>query len=68
MDISMPVMDGIEATKKIRSKNLTVPIVALTAHTMDDDKEECLNAGMDDFVLKPMRINEISSVIERFTS
>ncbi len=68
MDISMPIMDGIEATKKIRSNNIKIPIIALTAHTMEDDKEECLNAGMDDFMLKPMRINEISNIIERFTS
>ncbi|PNH87373.1 signal transduction histidine kinase [Vibrio diazotrophicus] len=68
MDISMPVMDGIEATKQIRAKSLSVPIIALTAHTMDDDKDECLKAGMNEFMLKPMRINEISSVIERFTA
>ncbi len=66
MDISMPIMDGIEATKLLRANNLSTPIIALTAHTMDNDKEECLNAGMNDFVLKPMRINEISKVIEKF--
>ncbi len=64
----MAIMYGIEATKKIRSNNIKIPIIALTAHTMEDDKEECLNAGMDDFMLKPMRINEISNIIERFTS
>ncbi|WP_165311360.1 response regulator [Vibrio ziniensis] len=68
MDISMPIMDGIEATKHIRSKNLNVPIIALTAHTMEDDKDECFKAGMDGFIIKPMRINEISSVIEKFAS
>jgi len=68
MDISMPVMDGIEATQRIRANNVNVPIIALTAHTMDDDKEKCLNAGMNDFVLKPMRINEISQVIEKYVS
>ncbi len=66
MDISMPIMDGIEATKLLRAKKLSTPIIALTAHTMDNDKEECINAGMNDFVLKPIRINEISKVIEKF--
>ena len=64
----MPVMDGIEATQRIRANNVNVPIIALTAHTMDDDKEKCLKAGMNDFVLKPMRINEISQVIEKYVS
>ncbi len=66
MDISMPVMDGIEATKLIRAEQINVPIIALTAHTMENDKEECLNVGMNDFVLKPMRINEISNIIDKY--
>ncbi len=66
MDISMPVMDGIEATKCLRKKLISIPILALTAHTMESDREECLSAGMNDIVLKPMRINDISKVIEKY--
>jgi len=65
MDISMPVMDGIEATKQLRKQQVDIPIIALTAHTMETDKEQCIIAGMNDFVLKPMRINEVSSMIEK---
>lgn len=56
MDCQMPVMDGIAATIAIRTKmhNTDVPILALTANAFDDDKQKCLNAGMDDFIAKPV--------------
>ncbi|TOA28063.1 ATP-binding protein, partial [Vibrio parahaemolyticus] len=47
MDVSMPVMDGITATRLIRKKGITIPIVALTAHALESDKDKCLDAGMD---------------------
>lgn len=65
MDISMPVMDGIEATRQLRKQQVSIPIIALTAHTMETDKEQCIIAGMNDFVLKPMRINDVSNMIEK---
>ena len=60
MDLSMPVMDGFQATAKIReyekSNDLKrTPIIATTAHVLDEDRERCRRAGMDDFLAKPMK-------------
>jgi CheY-like chemotaxis protein len=67
MDLSMPVMDGLTATENIR-KNLpenkrNIPIYAVTAHTFPDDKERCLNVGMNDVITKPVRASEITNVL-----
>jgi PAS domain S-box-containing protein len=68
MDIIMPEMDGIEATKKIRQFNLDVPIVALTAHAMKNIKDEVLASGMNDYVVKPIKVEEIARVLETYCS
>ncbi len=67
MDIQMPEMDGLEATQFIR-KELTVQpfIIAMTANAMAEDKEACLNAGMDDFMSKPMKLPEMVSLLEKY--
>ncbi len=54
MDMQMPEMDGVEATKRIRGAGNQVPIIAMTANAFRDDRERCLTAGMDDFVAKPV--------------
>ncbi len=68
MDVQMPYMDGIEATKKIRNElNLkSLPIVAMTAHAMNGDRERCLDAGMNDYVSKPVNAQTLVHTILRF--
>ena len=71
MDVQMPEMDGLEATRKIRAMQSTrprVPIVALTAHAMDSHQEECLAAGMDSFLTKPILFDALKAEIERSRS
>ncbi|MDT8991245.1 response regulator [Curvibacter sp. APW13] len=67
MDMMMPEMDGLEATRLIRSKERSgrVPIVAMTANAMQGDRERCLEAGMDDYVSKPIAAHELQKVLER---
>ncbi|PVW14137.1 tetratricopeptide repeat-containing hybrid sensor histidine kinase/response regulator [Marixanthomonas spongiae] len=65
MDINMPVMDGLEATKKIRSFNTTIPIIALTAVEVEDMRFEIYNSGMNDIIVKPYDMNKFLQVILR---
>jgi CheY-like chemotaxis protein len=65
MDVQMPVMDGLEATKKIRAELKNQPyIIALTANAMIEDREICLGAGMDNYVSKPIKIEELIGVLK----
>ena len=69
MDISMPEMDGMEATRRIRALNgwaAAVPIVALTAHVLPEDRERCLAAGMNDFLSKPIDRAMLAAVMQRW--
>jgi two-component system sensor histidine kinase/response regulator len=67
MDMQMPVMDGLEATRIIRTTVVSQPvIIALTANAMADDQEECLKAGMDDYICKPVKLEELMSKLEKW--
>ncbi len=71
MDVEMPEMDGIEATRNIRSADSPVldhmvPVIAITAYQKDRKREECLGAGMNDFITKPFRVDQLSEVIDRW--
>lgn len=66
----MPELDGIEATQKIRALEVTngnhIPIVALTAGALKEEKEKCLASGMDDFLTKPLETLKIQTVLHKF--
>ena len=71
MDIQMPIMDGFEATTKIRFSqknkgNKRTPIVAMTAHAMQGDREKCILSGMDDYIQKPLNPQNLSEILERW--
>jgi CheY-like chemotaxis protein len=69
MDVQMPEMDGLEATKAIRQKCSEVPkIIAMTASALKGDREMCLDAGMDDYICKPVRIQDLARVLKRYQS
>jgi len=72
MDISMPEMDGIEATAKIRkiqeASNRHIPIIGVTAHALKEDRQRCLDAGMDDYLSKPVKIEPLSTILKKWTA
>jgi len=72
MDMQMPEMDGFEASLQIRAveqkKGSHTPIIAITAHAMNGDREKCLAAGMDDYISKPINPQELRAVMERTTA
>ena len=73
MDIQMPVMSGIDTTRAIRSvestiEGMKIPIIALTAHALADEKEKLLKVGMDDYVTKPIQMDQIIQILTHWTS
>lgn len=66
MDIKMPVMDGLEATKAIKEKMPELPVVALTANAFDSDRQLALEVGCDDFLTKPISSAKCLETIEKF--
>ncbi|MCP4723597.1 MAG: response regulator [bacterium] len=71
MDVQMPEMDGYEATEMIRDRNTEItnhdmPVIAMTAHAMQGDREKCLEKGMDDYISKPISPQALSEVLEKW--
>jgi CheY-like chemotaxis protein len=68
MDIQMPEMDGLEATRHIKKSNSEGPVViAMTANAMQGDREECMRAGMDDYISKPIKLELLMSILEKWS-
>ena len=69
MDCQMPEMDGFEACREIRNRDFEgarIPIIAITANAMKGDRERCLAAGMDDYVSKPFKQDDLKNVLEKW--
>jgi signal transduction histidine kinase/CheY-like chemotaxis protein/HPt (histidine-containing phosphotransfer) domain-containing protein len=66
MDMQMPVMDGIQATQRLRDAGYDKPIVALTANALQQDKERCVQAGADDYLTKPLDLTRFHAVMKRY--
>ncbi len=66
MDVQMPVIDGLEATRILRSEGLTTPVIALTAHTMKEIQKRCLCAGCDGFLCKPLNQGTLLAAVQQY--
>ena len=66
MDLNMPVMNGIEATREIIRTNPNMPIVAVTTNTSDESRQECSTVGMIDYMMKPIDLKVLKDVMQRY--
>ncbi len=71
MDVQMPEMDGFETTAAIRARergtSMHLPIIAMTAHAMQGDRERCIGAGMDSYISKPLKVQELIELLEKLS-
>lgn len=68
MDMKMPIMGGLEATRKIRESGVITPIIALTAHAFDSDRDQAIEAGCDDFITKPIDTAKLKEMLQKYIS
>ncbi|MFW6263369.1 MAG: PAS domain S-box protein, partial [Thermotogota bacterium] len=66
MDIIMPYIDGYQATAMIRNRNKTVPVIAMTAKALQEDKEACLRAGMNEYIAKPVSFEKLKDILKKY--
>lgn len=67
MDVQMPEMDGYQTTEEIRNKlQLTIPVIAMTAHAMPGEKDKCIAHGMSDYIAKPIRERELFTLLQKW--
>ncbi|WP_207915965.1 response regulator [Natronoflexus pectinivorans] len=66
MDIQMPVMNGLDATRAIRARNIFIPIIAMTANVLKGDREICIEAGMNDYIGKPVKIDLLEKMLNQW--
>lgn len=66
MDVQMPIMNGIEASRRLRGAGYEVPIIAMTANAMVEHRNECISAGMNDFISKPINLNSLKIIVEKY--
>lgn len=62
----MPVLNGLDATKELRAKGVFLPVIAMTANVLKGDREICLEAGMNDYIGKPVRIETLETTLSRW--
>ncbi len=66
MDVKMPVMSGLDATRKIKASKPKLPIIAQTAYAMEDEKQHCLDAGCDDYIAKPIDPTDLFTLLKKY--
>ena len=66
MDIQLPIINGYEATAAIRAQGKNIPIIAITAHAMEEERSKCLEAGCDDYLAKPIARKDLLSMLHRW--
>ncbi len=66
MDVQMPVMNGLDATKALRDNHIDIPIVAMTANAMKGDREVCIEAGMNDYIGKPVKLDDLAQLMDKW--
>ncbi len=66
MDLQLPVMDGYTATREIKKINPGIPVIAQTAHVMSGEREKCMEAGCDDYLAKPIRLQILIETLSKF--